>query len=200
MDLNYVIRDKFGVILKQARHDANVSQEELARRIGVSKKTVQNWEDGLNCPKLDTTFVIFSKLTLQPQPYFLQALFEEHFEGISPDVSDKEVEDALIEYVKNITPKSQRKLLYLAYGDHGSSPQAVLEMMTAHLHTPLRDRINIAQSIENNYLIALAKDDIVGKDHVQPNMKLLSESIQQGKDSVIKGIENYSILMKEEWD
>lgn len=38
--------------LKQLREQAGLSQEALARRVGVSSKTVSNWERGTNVASL----------------------------------------------------------------------------------------------------------------------------------------------------
>jgi transcriptional regulator with XRE-family HTH domain len=40
-----------GAFIKRARERLNISQAELARRIGVSKTAVGKWEDGVTAPK-----------------------------------------------------------------------------------------------------------------------------------------------------
>ena len=43
----------FGKILKSKREECKLSQEEVAKRMGISQKTVSAWETGRNTPKLD---------------------------------------------------------------------------------------------------------------------------------------------------
>lgn len=43
----------FGLILKRKREDCKLSQEEVAKRMGVSQKTISAWETERNVPKLD---------------------------------------------------------------------------------------------------------------------------------------------------
>ena len=43
---------KFGDNLKQIRKSKNISQEELAERLGVSRQSVSKWETGENYPNL----------------------------------------------------------------------------------------------------------------------------------------------------
>ena len=45
---------ELGKQLKEARAGANLSQEELAKRIGVSRQTISNWENGRSEPDLET--------------------------------------------------------------------------------------------------------------------------------------------------
>ena len=43
----------FGIILKRKREECNFSQEEVAKRMGISQKTISAWETERNIPKLD---------------------------------------------------------------------------------------------------------------------------------------------------
>lgn len=43
---------KIGSFLKQLRHEAKLTQEELAERMNVSRRTVSRWETGNNLPDL----------------------------------------------------------------------------------------------------------------------------------------------------
>jgi transcriptional regulator with XRE-family HTH domain len=43
-------REKLRDALLHSRADAGVSQEKLAKYIGVTKKTISNWESGKGCP------------------------------------------------------------------------------------------------------------------------------------------------------
>lgn len=42
---------EFSIELKQRRENAKLSQEELAEKLGVSKRTVSSWETGENNPQ-----------------------------------------------------------------------------------------------------------------------------------------------------
>lgn len=42
-----------GVRLKELRKKAGYTQDDLARKTGVSKRTIQNWEDGVSSIKSD---------------------------------------------------------------------------------------------------------------------------------------------------
>lgn len=44
---------KTGVLLKELRKEINMTQEQLAEKLGVSARTVSRWETGSNLPDLD---------------------------------------------------------------------------------------------------------------------------------------------------
>lgn len=50
------------ISMKAARINANLTQTEMAQRLGVSKKTIGSWESGKTKPKLDKVEPICSLL------------------------------------------------------------------------------------------------------------------------------------------
>ena len=44
---------KTGAFLKELRKEKNITQEELAEQMGVSRRTVSRWETGSNMPDMD---------------------------------------------------------------------------------------------------------------------------------------------------
>ena len=73
---------RFSKIWWQSRADAEKSQEFMALGLGVSKKTVQNWEKGISAPDLFQGSEWFRILGLNPLPYYLAFLFPELFGDI----------------------------------------------------------------------------------------------------------------------
>lgn len=75
---------ELGKQLKQARADANLSQEELAKRIGVSRQTISNWENCRSYPDIGSLIKLSDLYGLS-----LDAMLKEdrgipeHFEDLS---------------------------------------------------------------------------------------------------------------------
>ena len=46
-------QQKIGAFLKELRNEKNLTQEQLAEKLGVSRRTVSRWETGSNMPDLD---------------------------------------------------------------------------------------------------------------------------------------------------
>lgn len=192
---NYEISERFAEMWRKSRSDAGKSQEYMARALGVSKKTIQNWEDGTSSPSQLKGFEWFDVLGLQALPYYLRLLYPEQFNTITAESTDAEIEDAIITYVKAATPDLKRKLLYLLVGQHGSSATAIMEMMTAHLHTPLRSRLNVALSIKTNYEIAEKRGEIIRPDVVPADIEHLNFAIELAKEAIVRADESYSDLL-----
>lgn len=87
--------ERIAKIWHLSRIRAGKSQEYMAKALGVSKKTVQNWEAGTSSPSQATGFEWFKVLDIQPLPYYLCILYPDKFEDLSSHCSDKEVDEAL---------------------------------------------------------------------------------------------------------
>ena len=188
----YDLAERFANMWVKSRTDAKKSQEYMAKALGVSRKTIQNWEEGFSCPSQEKGFEWFIALDLQPLPYYLEVLYPTEFHNISGTVSDEAIEDALITVIHDLPPASKRKLLYLLYGDHGSDPIALLELFNAYLQVPLKDRLNLASSTVTNYQVAQSMGNIIHTDHIQPDINVLASSFNKAKEAVMQGKTTYT--------
>lgn len=46
-------QQKIGVLLKELRKEKNLTQAELAEKLGVSKRSISRWENGMTMPDFD---------------------------------------------------------------------------------------------------------------------------------------------------
>ena len=184
--------DRFSKIWWKSRADAGVSQEFLANELGISRKTVQNWERGVSAPTLFQGTEWFRALGVNPLPYYLGYIFPDSFDGIKAEDDDEKIESALMELIPELSKADKRRLLFVLYANHGSSPTAILNLMNAHLQTPLNDRIMQANNILSNYELEKELGNIVHKNHVQPDTELLRNAITEAKSTAIKKQKGYS--------
>ena len=174
---------RFSKIWWQSRADADKAQEFMALGLGVSKKTVQNWEKGISAPDLFQGSEWFRILGLNPLPYYLAFLFPDLFGDISPNISDEEVDQALRHLIDQATPKEKRQLLFLMAGKHGSSWYALLQMFTAHCHTSMQCRVATARIVLDNYEMQQETGELVCTDNVPPDLDILRNAIESGKSA-----------------
>lgn len=200
MDLNNLSEDRkkqFARIWSTSRSDAGKSREYLAQGLGVSVKTIQNWENGNTFPDLFTGCEWFRVLGLNPLPYYLSYLFPDLFDGIVPEDEDEVISEALMMYIRNLTSIEKRELLYLIAGRHGSPWYSLLQMFTAHCHTSMKSRVNVARAILDNYEMEEAAGELVCTDNVAPDLQILKNAIEEGKRAVMKGTQGYTNAMPE---
>lgn len=53
-----------GIRIKQARIANNMTQDELAKRMGVSKNAISNYENNVSTPKVELLFPLMSALNV----------------------------------------------------------------------------------------------------------------------------------------
>lgn len=176
-----------------SRAESGLSQEAVALELGIAKKTVQNWEKGASTPTLPQAIAWFRVVRVAAMPYFLQFMFPD-MEGIESRVSDKKVRENLVAIMEMLPVDGMRQLMYLFYGNHGSSPRAVMNLVTAYLQMPLRDRYQVDCIVQEQYKIARDRNELVREDYVQPNTEMMEKSIAREREAVVKGSDNYMIL------
>ena len=177
---------RFSKIWWQSRADAKKSQEYMALSLGVSKKTIQNWEKGTSSPDLFQGCEWFRVLGLNPMPYYLAFLYPDTFG--TPQAFDNEdaVEKALILLIRQSSAAEKKELLFLMSGHHGSSWHSLLQMFTAHCHTSMRSRV-----ILENYEMEEKTGTLVCPQDIPPDLNVLRSAISQGKNAVQNGEVSY---------
>lgn len=177
------------LMLSASRYKAGKSQQYMADALGVSKKTIQNWEDGSSFPTDKALIDWFNALSTAPHPYLLALLYPDmDFKNLD---SDEEVDKAFDAMVKDLPVHVKKKLLFILCGNHGSSPVSVLDMMVANLQTPLRDRLNVCQHIIINYEMAEALDMLSDKSGIRPSIENLKSALEHGIKAVSKRLNTY---------
>ena len=182
---------RFSKIWWKSRADAEKSQEYMALGLGVSKKTIQNWEKGIAAPNLYQGIQWFQLLGFNPIHYYLEFLYPWIFNENADHEEDKNLEEALISLLKNSSTLEKKQLLYLMSGNHGSSWYALLQLFTAHCHTSMQSRASTARLILDNYEIENKNNKLFCPDDVQPDMGILNQAIFQGKQAAMKNDKGY---------
>jgi len=185
-------RRRLSQILCTTRSMSGISQEALAFELGVARKTIQNWEKGTTSPTFDQIIGWFRVVNISPLPYLFQYIYPD-MENINSKDSDERLRKALITLIETLPMEGVRELLYLFYGDHGSSPRAVLNLLTAHLQSPMKDRVTQAGVIVKNYELALKKNNVTANEHIQPNIPLLKEALEKGENAFLSDSDIYFI-------
>lgn len=181
----------------RAREKAGRSQEFMALELGVSKKTVQNWERGISIPDLFQSTEWFRILNTNPLPYYLEFISPYKSKNVTKEDDEKTVDETFRALCDEIPTEAKRAILFLFYGNHGSSPFAILQMLLAYLHIPLKTRMTTAALISQLYETEKELDGIVCKDDILPNLDELNDSIRRARVAVMHKEYGYTVLDKE---
>lgn len=184
---------RFSKIWWKSRADAEKSQEFMALGLGVSKKTIQNWEKGIASPNLYQSLEWFQLLGLNPLHYYLEFLYPWIFKADGDEEKDKTLEKALITMIENLSTLEKEQLLYIMSGNHGSSWHALLQLFTAHCHTSMQSRVATARLVADNYEIENKNNKLVCPDDVQPDIRVLKQAVSKGKTAALKNDNGYII-------
>lgn len=177
--------------LRTTRNESKKSQEFMAFELGVTRRTILNWESGVSEPSIGQAIEWFKLAGKNPVPYLLQYTYPD-MDRISPKDNDYKILTALMQLINDLPAEGVRQLMYLFFGNHGSSPRAVLQMITAHLQTPMKDRIAHGQLVATNYEIAKRTGELYRPDNVQPDLEYLNDSIASAKRAVEKKAKEYN--------
>ena len=181
-----------------ARESVDVSQRELADRLGRDKRTIQKWEKGEMKIALEDFLEIFDALKVQMEPYSKwirhPELFPNGLEDIRGFATDKK-RGALADFYKHqASPLEVEQEYYFLFADHGSDYHGMYQQWMANLMAPLRDRRRICAQVIDNYTEAQATGTIADPDAPQPNMEVLKACYEAVSQSVQQGENAYTML------
>ena len=180
-------------MLSLSRAESGLSQEAMALELGIAKKTVQNWEKGVSTPTLPQAIAWFRVAKVAAMPYFLQFMFPD-IEGMDWQTPDHEVLESLISFIEVLPMEGVRQLMYLFYGNHGSSPRAVINMITAYLQLPLRERYHIDCELFTRYGLVKDRHELVKPEHIKPDENTMKTTICRERDAILNNKDSYMIL------
>lgn len=191
---------EFADMHARVRTKVNKSQEYMAMELGVSKKTIQNWEKGISSPTFFQSLEWFRTLKVNPIPYYIQCVFPyKNVRGKKTD-PDEVIEERFNMLIEQFSNNTKRALVYLFLGEHGSSPTAIIQFLLEYLHLPMKDRALIAKMTSEAYYINKEMGNIVCPENILPITDLLDKSIESAKASVIQHYTSYSPIEEEKGD
>ncbi len=184
--------ERFARIFWQSREDAGKTQKYMESRMGVTRRTIANWEKGVSSPTFSQAYLWFQALGLNPLPYYFSFLYPEAMENLFHAKEDDSLVSAF-ELMKTILPDTMLKQLYFIFtGNHGVSLKTFSELQTSHLHLPMRDRVYTAHSIVYFYRLSQVQNLTNAPDKIPTAIDYLEEAVDQGMSAVINSRLGYT--------
>lgn len=105
--------------LRQAREQAGLTQQDLAKKLGVTKSAIGNYENGVSSPKWDILIKIFDVLHVDPNFLYQDDFsFRSESSSLTPqqqallasfDQLNDEGQDKAVEYVEDLVMTGRYK-------------------------------------------------------------------------------------------
>lgn len=193
----YTIGDIFGKddrivsgILLRARQDADVSRKDLAKALGKTERTIQNWESGFNPSFLDIC-MWFQAIEKSAWAYIQCSIYNHdvHYTDTYAEACRKE----LLQYFSTAEISEVRKVCYIIMGKHGSNWHAMLEALFEHVCSPLAQRVISARSILISYSVDGQHTELVATGNILPDLDNLRKCINLGTEAAKLGRESYGL-------
>lgn len=175
-------------ILLQSRLDAGVSRKDLAKALGKTERTIQNWESGFSPSFLDVC-MWFSAIEKPAWSYIQNAIYNHKTNNY--DSYAEECRQELIEYFSAADIIEIRKVSFAIMGDHGSNWLAMLEALLEHVCSPLAQRVISARSILISYSIESQHTEIIATENILPDLENLRRCIELGTEAAKAGKNSY---------
>lgn len=179
--------------LEMARSKAGISQERLAKRMGVSRPTIEGREQGASPVTLAELIDWCVSCGVPAKRYTDACIHPGLLEYLEDDITTEEKRQILHAVVDEMSNYEVDGWLYLYYGDHGSDPLGVLTEVLANLHTPLRDRVTIVNAIIGHYRMARSTDTDPDPNGIQPVMPIVQQASDCGTEAARRGDDAYSV-------
>lgn len=190
------IEEKCKEVLKRSFYASGMTEAEIADKMKISRRTIYNWIYGTSFPTFPQTIQWFIATRQRMMPWIAKMQYFEK-DRKPQKLTEEQMNKDLIDFLDLLSPAQKARLHFIFCGEHGSSPDGILEMVSAHLHTPLVNRFQIASMIMLNYEMAEASKELILRDEAEPNIEVLRESVTKGRDAILQGFDSY-IITKEE--
>lgn len=173
-------------IMKQARVDAGASLSFMAKALGRTERTIQNWENNTEACFLD--LCMWFHVLEKPMWNYLRSKVIIG-ETVRLDNQALQQQDELLQYCQSISRYELRKLCFLIFWKHGSNWHSLLELMVEHVHTPLSQRVISARSVLIGYEIDSNDTKLFEPIGILPDLENLKKCIdietQTAKEAVL---------------
>lgn len=182
---------EFGLMLEKSRTEAGKSRKYMAEKLGKSAATIQNWEAGIGEPGYHALEQWFRILGKDVERYIMEYRHPGMFSSTPKNVD--EMREKLHKYMDlHFTNEDIRRAYFCIFGKTGSSWREQLNMIVANNHCSMRSRVNVSQTVYDNFLMESARGELVNMDGVMPDLESLGKVVKSGRKSACDGIDSYS--------
>lgn len=188
------LREFYSRLIRTAREEKGKSREEMSELMGVSSRTIINWEEGYTMPGIDVFTMWMETLGIDMTKYIRANSRPPH----TTDENSLTMDAGLVTLdlhraIDDMDVDTKRKMHFLIYGNHGGSFDAYMDKSVADVQCPMHDRHNTSLLAISNYEYARAIGYLKCPDEVQPDLDRLTLASKMGRDAALTGNDSYAM-------
>ena len=188
---------KFAAMHLDARISAGKSQDYMAEKLQVSANTVKNWEKGVSSPDFFESLRWFEVLNINPLPAYLSYVSPYKTSNLKETDNSFKNNESFRALNEELPTATKQALIYIFRGEHGASSNAVVHLLLAYLHLPIKTRVIPGMSIALRYDLEKEIGTLLHKNAILPNMEELNFSLERAYNSTMHGDYGYTIVTRE---
>ena len=106
------IEEKCTYVLKQTFLKSGLTEEKVAEKLGVTRRTVNNWVNGKSFPTFPQLIRWFNVLKIKMVPWIMKMYYVSDQEVRNKNLSVEQIEKDLTDYLNSLTPEQKKRALY----------------------------------------------------------------------------------------
>ncbi len=172
--------------VSSVRNRAGVSRSKLAGLLGVSERTIKNWEDGVSQPDAELFLEMLDACNEHLANVIRHFEFMDIFDDAEADA--EQIRQTLITCIRSTTTDDMnRKLLYNLCANHGSDATAQIELCTAYNHLAMEDKYDICKLIVERYRLRSEQNRLIRTKYgVSPDLDYLEAELARVRKEITK--------------
>lgn len=182
------LADSFADMLCETRNIAGKTQREMAKAMGKSIGTIQNWESGISTPDVIDLVFWFHTVGLNPMHYIFRALHPDY-----PPINNVDgMREKMVKYVaETMTDWAIQLMFFNITASHGSSAIQQQNMLAMNNLTSMESRARVARMVLDNYRMEERLGKLISHDKVTVSPESLKNALNAGIDAVADGKSGY---------
>ena len=168
-------------LVRNAREQAHLTRQELADKLGISKRTIDNWESGVSRPIADSLLDVYEACNAEIAKAIITA------DSYDAESDIEVVRQRVITYLRTIADDDMiRQLDYNLLSSHGSIAKAQVNLCTAYNHFNKDDKYDVCRTIIGKYKLKQDLGKLINMGEPLPDIEYLEKVCHDVREELIR--------------
>ncbi|MGN0631673.1 MAG: helix-turn-helix transcriptional regulator [Ruminococcus sp.] len=173
--------------LKKARIERGISQEQAAKRIGVKRSTIGNYENGVSSPDVEKFIELCNMYNLD----YVKLLVYYYGSPVECHSSGNDIISDIVYLISTFDTHKLEELRWIFSGEHGKRVDPLIQLVLIYLHLDIGSRIHATEWLFGVYTTLKMQKRDVNSGIMEPDISNILASLEDAKQAYFEGKENY---------